>query len=104
MPKRKRYAVKESCRPCKKSGMITTYEGNPMECPYCCGTGTRTLSAVHPSHEMSKAATEILAPAGTPRFYAVRRCKQCGLREESHAAGHFLNNLDLPCEPTDAKA
>lgn len=55
------------------------------------------MQAVHPSHEMGKAVTEVLAPSGTPRFYSVKTCKKCKLREESHAAGHFLNDLQYPC-------
>ena len=47
---------------------------------------------------MTKWRTEILAPAGTPRFYGVRNCTRCKLEEWKHAAGHFLNGLEKSCK------
>lgn len=41
--------------------------------------------------------TEIRAPAGTPRFYGVRKCKLCGEEEMKHPAGHFMEGLEQPC-------
>jgi len=49
---------------------------------------------------MSKQRCEILAPCGTPRFYAVRRCKQCGAEQAEHAAGRFCDpELLKACKP-----
>jgi hypothetical protein len=45
----------------------------------------------HKSHKMGKAYSEILAPCGTPRFYAVRDCKLCGAGQAEHAAGRFCD-------------
>jgi len=52
----------------------------------------------HKSHRMSKWYSEILAPCGTPRFYAVRHCTKCGKEEQKHAAGHFFNGLKEACK------
>jgi hypothetical protein len=57
-------------------------------------------SIPHKSHKMSKQRCEILAPCGTPRFYAVRRCKQCGAEQAEHAAGRFCDpELLKACKP-----
>lgn len=93
-----RYTIIRKCNCCKGSGKILTGEGNPVNCPYCKGSRERIIKAVHPSHKMGKSRTEILSPSGTPRFYSIRECKQCGKEEWQHAAGHFLHDLDLPCE------
>jgi hypothetical protein len=47
-------------------------------------TGNRTI---HASHEMARFTSEVRAPAGTPRFYSVRRCKRCGAEQMKHPAG-----------------
>jgi hypothetical protein len=77
--------------------VLLTGEGNPFTCPYCKGTGKREIDVVDPSHEMSEWISEILAPCGEPRFYAVRHCKKCGEEEWDHAAGHFFHGLLRPC-------
>ena len=94
----KPYMVTKKCKCCNGTGKIRTYEGHPVDCPYCKGTGMRTQEAVHPSHSMSNWRSEILAPAGTPRFYSVRHCKHCTKEEWEHAAGHFFHGLSLPCK------
>ena len=53
---------------------------------------------IHKSHRMGKRHTDVRAPAGTPRFYAVRQCKGCGAEEIEHAAGQFTDDgLVKPC-------
>ena len=53
---------------------------------------------IHPSHRMGKIFTDVCAPAGTPRFYGVRRCKGCNGEEIAHAAGQFTaDDLVAPC-------
>ena len=53
---------------------------------------------IHNSHNMSGWKTQIRAPAGTPRFYAVRQCEQCGGEKIKHPAGHFVDKwLYDPC-------
>lgn len=94
------YRVEVPCSCCKQTGKILTGEGNPVDCPYCEGSGKRTEKQPHPSHQMTEFRTEILAPAGTPRFYGVRNCKICELEEWSHPAGHFLHKLDYKCKGT----
>ena len=47
---------------------------------------------VHTSHRMGKSFTDVRAPAGTPRFYGVRKCKGCGAEEIEHAAGQFADD------------
>lgn len=55
--------------------------------------------AVHASHRMGRWFTDVRAPAGTPRFYGVRRCKGCGAEEIEHAAGQFTDeDLGKPCQ------
>lgn len=52
----------------------------------------------HPSHDMGKYHTEIRAPAGTERFYGVRKCKVCSAEQLDHPAGHFMDEeLKQPC-------
>jgi hypothetical protein len=51
---------------------------------------------------MTKWETDIRAPAGTPRFYGVRRCRRCGEEEAKHPAGHFLGNLERKCRAAPA--
>lgn len=41
------------------------------------------------SHRMTKWRTEVRAPCGTPRFYAVRHCTRCGAEQAAHPAGRF---------------
>jgi hypothetical protein len=50
------------------------------------------LNSVHESHEMTDWRTEIMAPAGTSRFYKYRECKNCGGAQYYHAAGKFIDN------------
>jgi len=49
------------------------------------------LNSVHPSHEMTEWGTKIIAPVGTPRFYAHRECKKCGGEQYHHPAGKFID-------------
>lgn len=54
--------------------------------------------AIHASHRMGEAFTDVRAPAGTPRFYGVRQCEGCGAEEIEHAAGQFTDDdLVKPC-------
>ncbi len=86
------------CNCCKGKGTIKTNEGNPVSCPYCRGTKKRAIEVPHSSHRMQrKWRSEILAPAGTPRFYSVRNCIACKEEEWQSAAGHFLNGLIKKC-------
>lgn len=91
------YTITVDCEACHKTGKILTGEGHPVNCPYCEGKAKRVTKAVHPSHKMTAFRSEILAPAGTPRFYAVRNCTVCEKEEWEHAAGHFLHGLDNVC-------
>jgi hypothetical protein len=50
------------------------------------------LKSIDKSHKMSKWHSEIRSPAGTPRFYGVRECKNCGFEQLEHAAGRFMDN------------
>lgn len=53
---------------------------------------------IHTSHRMGKSFTDVRAPAGTPRFYGVRQCKDCGAEEIAHPAGQFTDDaLVKPC-------
>ena len=53
---------------------------------------------IHSSHRMGKSFTDIRAPAGTPRFYGIRRCRDCEGEEIEHAAGQFTDDdLVRPC-------
>jgi hypothetical protein len=57
------------------------------------------LDSVHESHVMSKWRTEVRAPAGTPRFYKVRECENCGYEMAEHPAGKFMHyQLKEPCK------
>lgn len=52
----------------------------------------------HVSHAMGEEFTDIRAPAGTPRFYGVRRCENCGAEQIQHPAGHFIDDeLQVLC-------
>jgi hypothetical protein len=47
---------------------------------------------------MGKPFTDVRAPAGTPRFYSVRQCRDCEGEEIEHAAGQFTDDdLVKPC-------
>jgi hypothetical protein len=46
---------------------------------------------IHSSHKLSEPRCEILAPAGTPRFYSVIICEKCGAQYAEHAAGLFID-------------
>ena len=50
------------------------------------------INSVHESHTMTEWRTEILAPAGTPRFYAYRKCINCGSEQYHHPAGQFIDD------------
>lgn len=53
---------------------------------------------IHESHRMGKPFTDVRAPAGTPRFYGVRQCRDCEGEEIEHAAGQFTDDdLVKPC-------
>jgi hypothetical protein len=59
---------------------------------------------IHTSHRMGKAFSDVRAPAGTPRFYSVRRCRDCQGEEIEHAAGQFTDDdLVKPCVPAKKK-
>ena len=56
------------------------------------------LNSVHKSHEMTEWGTEILAPAGTARFYVHRQCVNCGGEQYHHSAGKFIDSeLEEKC-------
>lgn len=46
----------------------------------------------HSSHKMGEWYSDIRAPAGTPRFYSVRKCIVCGAEQISHPAGRFADD------------
>ena len=47
---------------------------------------------------MNEWHTEIRAPVGTPRFYAVRQCKICDYEQSEHPAGRFIDHqLKMAC-------
>jgi hypothetical protein len=53
---------------------------------------------IHESHRMGKEFSDVRAPAGTPRFYGVRRCINCEAEEIAHPAGQFTDDdLVRPC-------
>ena len=55
--------------------------------------------SIHTSHRMGKPFTDVRSPAGTPRFYGVRQCKDCKAEEIHHAAGQFTDDdLGRPCK------
>ncbi len=98
MPKKVKteaYFKIEKCESCKGKGFWTMPK---MECAYCKGVGKKKYYYPHPSHKMTKFYSEIIAPCGTPRFYAVRKCKVCLKEEWRHAAGHFFHGLTFPCK------
>lgn len=56
------------------------------------------LNSIHKSHKMNKWHSAIRSPAGTPRFYGVRECKNCGFEQMEHPAGRFMDEqLKRPC-------
>jgi hypothetical protein len=56
------------------------------------------MTPVHKSHKMSKVTSEIIAPCGTPRFYAYRQCENCGAEQYEHPAGKFIDaELNKEC-------
>ena len=62
---------------------------------------------IHESHRMGRSFSDVRAPAGTPRFYSVRRCIGCEGEEIEHAAGQFTDDdLVRPCSvpPSEGKA
>lgn len=81
------------CGACKGKGTWNS----KTTCVYCNGSGKRKEFMPHPTHSMSKWRSEMLAPCGTPRFYSVRNCTNCGKEEWKHSAGHFLHGLGHPC-------
>lgn len=53
---------------------------------------------IHKSHRMGKSFSDVRAPAGTPRFYSVKQCRDCKGEEIAHAAGQFTDDdLVAPC-------
>ena len=53
---------------------------------------------IHKSHRMGKSFSDVRAPAGTPRFYSVKQCRDCQGEEIEHAAGQFTDDdLVAPC-------
>lgn len=57
-----------------------------------------TLDDVHSSHDMTDEYTDIRSPAGTSRFYGVRKCKKCEAEKIAHPAGRFTDDeLTRPC-------
>lgn len=59
---------------------------------------------IHVSHRMGKSFTDVRAPAGTPRFYGVRQCEDCGAEEIEHAAGQFTDDdLVRSCRASKTK-
>lgn len=48
--------------------------------------------SVHESHDMTTWKPEIRSPAGTLRFYSVRKCKCCEAEQMFHSAGKFMDN------------
>lgn len=54
---------------------------------------------IHATHKMGEERSEILAPAGTPRFYGVTDCENCGYGMAEHPAGFFIDEeLFKPCQ------
>lgn len=50
------------------------------------------------THKMGRSKSKVWAPAGEPRFYAVRTCKQCGGEVGRHPAGQFADeSLNKVC-------
>ena len=47
---------------------------------------------IHVSHRMGRPYPDVRAPAGTPRFYTVRQCRNCGAEEIEHAAGQITDD------------
>lgn len=59
---------------------------------------------IHKSHKMGKTRSEILAPAGTPRFYGVTDCINCEYGMAEHPAGFFIDDeLFEPCPNASKK-
>ena len=50
------------------------------------------INSVHDSHIMTDWYSEIKAPAGTERFYKVRKCKNCEYEQYEHPAGQFIDH------------
>lgn len=50
------------------------------------------LNSIHETHDMNDWHTEIRAPVGTPRFYAVRQCNNCEHEQSEHPAGRFMDS------------
>lgn len=60
---------------------------------------TEFLNSVHSSHDMTDWYSEIRSPAGTPRFYSCRECKNCEGEQYHHPAGKFIDSeLKIKCE------
>ena len=56
------------------------------------------LHCVHSSHDMTKWRSEIMAPAGTERYYTYRQCKDCEYEQYYSAAGKFVDyQLESKC-------
>lgn len=93
------YFEMETCDCCRGVGKIKNGEDVPTACPYCRDTpGQRKIRKPHPSHKMSEWRSEIRCPGATERFYSVRDCSECGMEEMRHAAGHFMEKLQMQCQ------
>jgi len=56
------------------------------------------INSVHESHDMCDWRTQIMAPAGTERFYAYRQCENCEGEQYHHPAGKFMDSyLEKEC-------
>jgi hypothetical protein len=70
----------------------------------------RERARIHPSHVLGMARSEILAPAGEPRYYEVQKCTLCGGSVSEAAAGLFIDDelfrrcWSAPAEPVDDHA
>jgi len=61
------------------------------------------LNCVHQSHDMTEWRSEIMAPAGTERFYSYRQCKNCEYEQYYSASGEFIDvQLESKCRSVGA--
>jgi len=61
------------------------------------------LNCVHPTHDMCDWRTEIMAPAGTERYYQYRQCKNCEYEQYHSVAGKFIDyQLESECKSVGA--
>ena len=63
------------------------------------GYPRKSRGDIHESHAMGEEYCDIRAPAGTPRFYGVSECNNCGAEVIEHPAGFFMDSeLFEKCE------